>query len=466
MTNLAITQIRTDRDDASTTLTALRQRLSPQGDVVSEAGRARTLQVFGEALSPRQVVETICQHVKQRGLAAVLDYTQRLDGAELTGETLRVSPAELATAHAQVQQQRPGFLQSVRRIRDRIWAFQQTILHHDARLELPRGGYLAECYRPLERVGICVPGGAAAYPSSLLMTAVPAQVAGVDQIAVIAPPTPFGSYNLDLLATCQEIGIQEIYRLGGAQGVAALAYGLENLPPVRKIVGPGNLFVALAKGFVFGTVGIDSISGPSEIVIVASGSAPASYVAADLIAQAEHSPGSSLLLTWSEPLWEDVLMELEGQLALADRGNLARDSLEEFGALILCRDANEACQIATEFAPEHLHIAAEDPEVLLEKIPTAGAAFLGPYSPVAVGDYVAGPSHVLPTSGTACFAHGLTANDFRRPHSIISYSPENLLEVADDLEQMAKTEGLTAHWQSVQVRLPAARQQAQAHSHS
>src|SRR5438874_795983 len=241
---LKIRRLDSRRDDLRSGLDELRQKLSPRGDVVSEAGRRRTIEVFGEPLSPQQVVERICRDVRENGLAAVLDYCRRIDKAELTEKTLRVSPAELAAAH---QAARPEFLATIRRIRENVLRFQTAILHRDVRLELPQGGYLGQRYTPLARVGICVPGGAAAYPSTVLMTAVPAQAAGVPELAVVAPPTKFGANNPDLLATCHELGIREVYRVGGAQGVAALAYGLEGLQRVDKIVGPGNLFVALAK---------------------------------------------------------------------------------------------------------------------------------------------------------------------------------------------------------------------------
>ncbi|MCE9547836.1 MAG: histidinol dehydrogenase, partial [Planctomycetia bacterium] len=252
--------------DLTSKLAAVRQRLGLQGDVVSDASRRRTEAVFGRPLTPRQVVEEICSNVRQRGLAAVLDYSARIDKAELTAETLRVPATELAAAHAAAE---PAFLQTIRRVRANIQRFQQAILHRDVRVEIEGGGYLIQRYLPLSRVGICVPGGAAAYPSTVLMTAVPAQAAGVRELAVVAPPTKFGSYNADLLATCHELGITEVYRMGGAQAVAALAYGIEGIHRVDKIVGPGNLFVALAKQHVYGTVDIDSIAGPSEVVVIA-----------------------------------------------------------------------------------------------------------------------------------------------------------------------------------------------------
>jgi histidinol dehydrogenase len=445
----AIRRLDSRRDDLRAGLDELRQRLSPRGDVVSEAGKRRTLEVFGEPLSPQQVVERICRDVREQGFPAVLDYSRRIDKADLTAETLRVSAGELAAAH---QAARPEFLGTIRHIRDNIRRFQTAILHKDVRSELPQGGYLAQRYTPLARVGICVPGGAAAYPSTVLMTAVPAQTAGVPELAVVAPPTRFGANNPDLLATCHELGISEVYRIGGAQAVAALAYGVDGLPRVDKIVGPGNLFVALAKRHVFGDVGIDSIAGPSEVVVIADESTRPDYTAADLLAQAEHAPGASILITWSQRVLEATAAELVKQTAHLERGDLARESLEQFGALILVRDANEAAEIANLIAPEHLHIATDDAEALLPKIPNAGAAFLGNHSPVALGDYVAGPSHVLPTGGTARFASGLTANDFLRSGSVIHFTAAAMKAVADDVRRMAEVEGLTAHRESLSIR--------------
>ena len=446
---LSIRRIDSRREDIRTAMNALRQRLSPEGNVVSEAGRRRTIEVFGEPLSPVEVVGRICRDVKTIGLPALLDYSARIDHAPLTAETIRVSARELAEAHARAD---AGFLAAIRSIRRRIRNFQEAILHKDIRIEVP-GGYLVERYRPLDRVGLCVPGGAAAYPSTVLMTAVPAQVAGVKQLALVAPPTKFGAYNPDLLATCCELGIEEVYRVGGAQGVAALAYGVEGLPRVDKIVGPGNLFVALAKKHVYGDVDIDSIAGPSEVVVIVDRSTRADFTALDLIAQAEHAPGASVLIGWDEKVLDQAVEALDRQLARLERGELARQSLEEFGAVILARDAEEACALADEIAPEHLHIATENAAALGEKILHAGAIFLGNYTPVALGDYAAGPSHVLPTSGTARFASGLSSNDFLRAGSILHFTQEGLLELAPDVRVLATKEGLTGHRASVEIRM-------------
>lgn len=461
---LAIARIDARRADSRAAIDDLRRKLAPEGNVVSEAGRRKTIEVFGEALSPVEVVDRICDDVRSRGLEAVLEYTAKLDGAQLTAETLRVSPDELAAAHRAAD---PDFLAMIRRIRERLLRFQTAILHKDVRVEIEGGGYLRQRYLPLNRAGLCVPGGAAAYPSTVLMTAVPAQAAGVPELAVVAPPTKFGSYNTDLLATCHELGITEVYRMGGAQAVAALAYGLHlalaphlapgdspgaKLRPVDKIVGPGNLFVALAKRRVFGEVGIDSIAGPSEVIVVADASTPAAYAAADLIAQAEHSPGSAVLLTWHEPLIEQVAAELDKQLATLERSDLTRQSLESFGALITVRDRNHAAQLCDELATEHLHLACEDPEGLLDQVRCAGAVFLGPFTPVPVGDYSAGPSHVLPTGATATFANGLSSNDFLRSNSVIAFTEETLATQADDIVRLANVEGLTGHARTVTIR--------------
>jgi histidinol dehydrogenase len=449
---LKIARLDARQADFGPALAELRLRLSPQGNVVSEAGRLRTINVFGQPFSPQEVVERICSDVQSRGLAAVLDYSQKLDGAKLTAETLRVPAEALEQAHAGAS---PELLKTLRRIRGNIQAFQEAILEHDVRLPKANGGYLRQRYLPLDRVGICVPGGAAAYPSTVLMTAVPAQVAGVRELAIVAPPTPFGAYNDVLLATCHELGITEVYRVGGAQAVAALAYGVDGLRRVDKIVGPGNLFVALAKKHVYGTVDIDSIAGPSEVVVIADHTTPAAFAAADLLAQAEHAPGASIVIAWQEAVLTAISNELQRQLESLSRAAQARESLERFGALILVEGPEQAAAVTDGIAPEHLQIATEDAEALLKRIEHVGAAFLGPYTAVALGDYVAGPSHVLPTGGTARFASGLCANDFLRRTSVMQFTREDMAEAAADVQLMADLEGLTAHRASIDVRLEA-----------
>jgi histidinol dehydrogenase len=439
--------------DGRARLEALRQTLVSQGEMVSPAGRQRTIDVFGKPLTPRQVVERICRDVREQGIDAVLDYTRRIDGASLTRESLFVKADALAEAHREIE---PGFLAAVRRIKDRVERFQKAILARDVSVPLAGGGRLRQRYLPLDRVGVCVPGGAAAYPSTLLMTVVPASVAGVGEIVVVAPPTKFGSENPHVLATCHELGVKTVLRAGGAQAVAAMAYGIEGLPRVDMIVGPGNLFVALAKEHVFGDVAIDSIAGPSEIVIVADDRANPEFIAADMLAQAEHSPGSAILLTSSADLAKRVATAVETRVAVLERSDLTRQSLERFGAIVVTRSDDESTTLADELAAEHLSIDTRDTEATLARIRHAGAAFLGPYSPVAAGDYAAGPSHVLPTGGTARFAAGLNANHFLRGGSVIELAKDDLAELAADIRTLADTEGLTAHRRSVEARIPPA----------
>jgi histidinol dehydrogenase len=320
--------------DGRQRLDSLRAKLASQGEMVSPAGRQRTIDVFGEPLTPRQVVERICGDVKAKGLTALLDYTRRIDGATVSRESLFVDAAALAAAHAAVE---PGFLAAVRRIKANVERFQEALLARDVEVPLPGGGCLRQRYLPMNRVGVCVPGGAAAYPSTLLMTVVPARVAGVKEIVVVAPPTKYGSENTHVLATCHELGVKTVLRAGGAQAVAAMAYGVEGLARVDKIVGPGNLFVALAKEHVYGDVSIDSIAGPSEIVIVADAVGNPEFIAADMLAQAEHSPGSAILLTSNSSLADRVAEALERRVAVLERSDLTRDSLERFGAIVVTR---------------------------------------------------------------------------------------------------------------------------------
>ncbi len=436
--------------DAADQLTQLCRQLSLQADVVSPRGRELTMQVFGAALTPGQVVERICTDVRARGLPALLHYTEQLDKVRLTPDTLRVSAAEIATAHLSAA---PEFLATIRRVRTNILSFQMGLVHRDAILSLRDQHELRLRYRPLRRVGVCVPGGAAAYPSTILMTVCPAQAAGVKEIAIVMPPTKNGASNPDLLATCKELGVTEVDRVGGAQAVAALAFGVEGLEAVDMIVGPGNIFVTLAKKHVFGQVAIDCLAGPSEVIVIADDSASPEYIAADLIAQAEHDPATSILITWHQPLIEQVEAALDRQLAKLPRGDLARACLERFGALVLTRDPAQAIAWSNRIAPEHLHLATKNADKLVDKIEHAGAIFVGHYAPVALGDYVAGPSHVLPTGGTARFTSGLSANDFLRRSSVLTFTQKGMEALAEDVRMLAEKEGLTAHSASVDIRL-------------
>ncbi len=450
MDQLTLRRIRCGDPGAARQLADLRRQLTSQADVMSPRGRQLTVAVFGEPLPPTRVVERICTDVRMRGLDALLHYTERLDGVRLTAETVRVSAAELAAAHAAAE---PAFLETLRRVRQNVLSFQLGLLQSEAVLSVVGSHELRLRYRPMRRVGVCVPGGAAAYPSTLLMTVCPAQAAGVKEIAVVLPPTPTGAYHQDMLATCRELGVTEVYRVGGAQAVAALAYGVTGLPAVDMIVGPGNVFVTLAKKFVYGQVAIDCLAGPTEVVVLADASAAPAFIASDLLAQAEHDPATSILITWHEPLLDAVTAALRSQCAALARADQARHSLENFGALVLARDADEAVEWVNQIGPEHLHIATQDAEALVPRIDNAGAIFLGHYSPVALGDYAAGPSHVLPTGATSRFASGLSANDFLRRSSVLSYTRAGLEALAPDVIRLAQKEGLTAHAASVEIRL-------------
>ncbi|VTR93961.1 histidinol dehydrogenase : Histidinol dehydrogenase OS=Singulisphaera acidiphila (strain ATCC BAA-1392 / DSM 18658 / VKM B-2454 / MOB10) GN=hisD PE=3 SV=1: Histidinol_dh [Gemmata massiliana] len=458
MPALKLRRIDLTANNAAAQIAKLRDQFRTDTEVVSAASKKKTQAVFGEALPPARAVERICNDVREKGLAAALNYTELFDGIKLKPDQLRVKPAELAEAHANVGD---DFLEVIRQIRYNVMQFQSGLLQRDAVMPVSGKHELQVRYRALNRVGVYCPGGAAAYPSTLLMTVCPAQVAGCEQIIVCMPPNATGAYNREMLATCHELGITEVYRLGGAQAIAAMAYGVEGLKPVDMIVGPGNQYVALAKKHVFGQVAIDCIAGPSEIVVLADDSAHPDYVALDLLAQAEHSPGVAVLVTWYEPLMNEIQDALAKRLAKLSRADLAKDSLERFGAIVLAPNKAAAVDCVNAIAPEHLHIQTRDPDAILDDIESAGAVFLGPFTPVAVGDYAAGPSHVLPTGGTARFASGLNTNDFRKRTSILRFTRNGLKDIASDVIFLANKEGLTAHAASVELRAndngPAAR---------
>ena len=457
MPALKIRRIDLSANDAVRQLNKLRDQLKIDGEVVTAASKKLTTAVFGEPLSPVKTVARICADVKSKGLEAALRYTEAFDKVKLTPDMVKVTAAELDDAHAEAE---PEYLDVLRRIRYNVDSFQSGLMHRDAELRVSGSYELHLRYRPLSRVGIYCPGGAAAYPSTLVMTVCPAQAAGVDQIVVCMPPTATGGYNKDMLAACRELGVTDVYRLGGVQAIAAMAYGVAGLKPVNMIVGPGNQFVALAKKHVFGTVAIDCLAGPSEIVVAADDSAHPHYVALDLIAQAEHAPGSAVLVTWYEPLLNEVKEALEKRLTKLGRADLTRDCLERYGAFVLAPDKATAINAVNTLAPEHLHIQTRDPESFAEEV-DAGAIFLGPFTPVALGDYAAGPSHVLPTGGTAKFASGLSVNDFRKRTSVLRFTRSGLKDISPDVVYMAEKEGLPGHAISVSQRAsdtgPAAR---------
>lgn len=398
-------------------------------------------------------VAEIVEAVAREGDAALLRYTAAFDKVELTADRLRVTEAEIQGAYERVE---PEFLTALRQAAANITAFHEKQKRNTWIDLQPDGTMLGMVHRPLRRVGLYVPGGKAAYPSSVLMNVLPAKVAGVPEIALVTPPATGGREGIDpyILVAAAEAGVTEMYRVGGAQAVAALAYGTASIPAVDKICGPGNIYVALAKRAVFGAVDIDSIAGPSEIVVLADDSADPRYVAADMLSQAEHDEmASAVLVTPSQALADAVAAELDRQVATLPRVDIARKSLEQFGAILVVDGLAEGVAVVNKLAPEHLEVMTEEPMELLGQIETAGAIFLGPYSSEPVGDYFAGPNHILPTNGTARFSSPLNVDDFLKKSSLIRYSKEALLRDAAGIAALARHEGLEGHARAVEIRL-------------
>jgi len=394
------------------------------------------------------VVADVIADVRARGDAAVADLTAKIENVELTGEQFRVPADQIAAAHSAAD---AGFLDLIRRVAANIREYQESILLSDPPL-LRRGSReLGVRYTPVDRAGVYVPGGRALYPSTVLMTVVPAQVAGVPEIAMLSPPTG-GEIDPMVLAMAGALGIEEVYGVSGTAGVAALAYGTDAIPAVRKIVGPGNAFIAEAKRQVLGAVGIDSIAGPSEVLIVADETADATWVAADILAQAEHDPGSAVLVTPSRELADAVVAAVDKLLPALERKDAIAAALDQYSAIIVVDDLAAACAVADDFATEHLQIITSDDDATMATIRNAGAVFLGPCTPVPLGDYLAGPSHVLPTGGTAKFFGPLSCNDFLKASSILRYDADALNEDADDVIDFATREGLTAHANAMKLR--------------
>ena len=398
-----------------------------------------------------QTVAQIIADVRARGNAAVAELTRRFDEIDVAAAGMRVTDAEIATAMAEVA---PETMDALKLARDRIEAFHhRRQLPSDDRYTDEQGAELGYKWTAVDSAGLYVPGGQAAYPSSVLMNAVPAKVAGVPRVAMVVP-TPGGVMNPLVFAAARLAGVDEVYRIGGAQAVAALAFGTETVEPVAKIVGPGNAYVAEAKRQVFGVVGIDSIAGPSEVLIVADKDNRADWIAADLLAQAEHDAAAqSILITDDGELAEAVVREVDKQLATLPRGNIAGASWERFGAIIKVERLDQAPDLVNRLAPEHLELATADPEALLSGIRNAGAVFLGHYTPEAVGDYVAGPNHVLPTSRTARFSSGLSVLDFMKRSSILRLNADALRALGPAAMRIADAEGLDAHARSIEMRL-------------
>lgn len=396
-----------------------------------------------------QVMEIVAQ-VKETGDEALLAFTQRFDGAIMESDQLRVSPEEISAAYDQVE---PDFLSALQEAQANITRFHQQQLQKSWWEIDEQGNLLGQLYRPLERVGLYVPGGTAAYPSSVLMTALPGVVAGVKELVMVSPPDQEGRLNPYTLVAAGEAGVQEIYKIGGAQAIAALTYGTETIAPVDKIVGPGNIYVTMAKKICYGDVDIDMLAGPSEILIIADQTANPAYLAADLLSQAEHDIlARAILITPDEDLAKETAREVARQLAQLPRQEIARQSLETRGAAIITKDLEEAFAISNGFAPEHLELCLGEPMAWLGKVKNAGAVFLGHYTPESLGDYYAGPNHVLPTGGTARFSSPLNVDMYLKKTSLVGYTRHGLQHAASAVEQLATVEGLTAHARAVTVR--------------
>jgi len=418
-------------------------------------------EVFGSILTnmlkrspdsyPREeaIVADIIKNVRERGDEAIFEYTRNFDKAEIGAGNFIVTPEEEAEAYEKVDKE---LIEIIRRAIARIRAFHEHE-KQESWFTTENGMVLGQRVTPLQRAGVYVPGGKAAYPSSVLMNVIPAQVAGVPEIIMCTPPGKDGKITPTTLVAAKEAGVGTIYKVGGAQAIAAMAYGTESLKKVDKITGPGNIFVALAKKAVYGHVSIDSVAGPSEVTVLADDSANAHFVAADLLSQAEHDElASCILVTTSRQLAEDVSREVDEYLKVLSRSEIIKKSLENFGRILVAKSMDEAIMAVNEIAPEHLEIVTRDPFLLMTRIKNAGAIFIGEHSSEPLGDYFAGPNHVLPTNGTAKFFSALSVDDFIKKTSIIYSSRDALAALHEDVENFAKAEGLTAHANSIHVR--------------
>jgi histidinol dehydrogenase len=408
---------------------------------------ARNVALDGELM---RAVGVVIEDVRTRGDAAVIEYTERFDGVRFERGELRIGERQLRHlamfADASV---REALREAIKRVR----AFHEQEREESWEMETGAGVRLGQRITPIERAGLYVPGGTASYPSSVVMNVVPAQVAGVERIVVVTPPRTLAE-NPAVAAALVELNVTEVYAVGGAQAIAALAYGTETIPRVDKITGPGNRYVAAAKKLVFGVVGIDSIAGPSEVVIVADETARAAFVAADLLAQAEHGEdASAILITTDEKLAVAVAAKVERQARKLSRLSLIEKSLADYGAIIVLDDLDEACELVNKLAPEHLEIMTRDAEAFAARVLHAGAIFLGEHTPEAVGDYFAGPNHVLPTGGAARFSSALGVYDFVKRTSLLRYSSAELRDTAHMIAALARAEGLDAHARSALIRL-------------
>ncbi len=422
---------------------------SQQKDIAVEL---RRIVNRGEAATEEvaKAVKAVVERVRKEGDPAVLEYIEKFDRVSLTLKDIRVSPDEIRDAYSRVE---PTKVDALRLAARNIKAFHEKQKLSSWVSQEADGVILGQLARPIRSVGVYVPGGKACYPSSVLMNVIPAKVAGVEQL-VMCSPVPGGSLNPYILVAADIAGVAEIYKIGGAQAVAAMAYGTATVPKVDKIVGPGNIYVATAKRYVFGQVDIDMIAGPSEVLVIADDTAQPSFVAADLLSQAEHDElASAILVTPSRTLAEKVDAEIERQLANLVRKEIARKAIDRFGAVVLVKDLREAAEVSNSIAPEHLELSVEKPFELLAQIRNAGAIFLGHFTPESVGDYVAGPNHVLPTGGTARFFSPLSTDSFMKKSSLIFYTKEGLDKVGEAVTQIADVEGLEAHGNTIRVRM-------------
>ncbi len=401
-----------------------------------------------EGASVLKIVADILENVRTDGDKALREYTKKFDRAEI--DSVRVAEEEITAAYAAVS---PELLETIRTSKKNIQSFHEKQLQNSWISPEEDGTVLGQLVRPLEKVGLYVPGGTAPLVSSLLMTAVPAKVAGVSQLIICTPPSQDGSVNPAILVAAREAGVEQVFRVGGAQAIGAMAYGTETVPAVDKICGPGNVYVATAKRLIFGDCGIDMFAGPSEILIIADSTAKPEYVAADLLSQAEHDKlASSILVTDDENLIEQVCRQMELQLSTLSRGAITRQSIKDFGYAVLVEDIDQAIGVSNSIAPEHLEICVEEPLSLLGAIKNAGAIFVGNYSPEPLGDYMAGPSHVLPTSGTARFSSPVNVDQFIKKSSLIYYNRAALEKTSQDIVRLAEAELLDAHANAIRVR--------------
>ena len=395
-------------------------------------------------------VAAILKQVKEKGDEALFAYTEQFDHAHPTKETVRVSEEEIAEAYEKTDEKLIGV---IRKALENIRSYHEKQKQYSWFDSKPDGTLLGQKVTPLKRVGVYVPGGKAVYPSSVLMNVIPARIAGVDEIIMVTPPGRDGKVSPHTLVAAKEAGVDAIYKVGGAQAIAALAYGTESIPKTDKIVGPGNIYVALAKKAVYGYVSIDSVAGPSEILVIADETANPRYVAADLLSQAEHDElASAILVTTSAELAEKVSDEVDGFLKELSRAEIIQKSLDNYGYILVAQTMEEAIETANEIASEHLEILTKNPFDVMTKIRNAGAIFLGEYASEPLGDYFAGPNHILPTNGTAKFFSPLSVDDFIKKSSIISYSRDALEKIHEDIEYFAQAEQLTAHANSIKVR--------------